>query len=280
VWQEHLASNVIQQKLFAVLQSQGTLPRSAPMIATACAPREEHQLGLLIFSLLAQRQGWRVEHLGQGTPLQDLKDFARAAKPHALVISVTTVVGLSGLIPWLNSATRPSAPIVFGGRLPNMSPALCAHLPGTWLGVDPTTVIQQLASVKIANEFWSPSRRARQTVESIQTQRLKIAGETVRLLMSSIDAKKHRTWDATNLNQATLFLIDALACALAFGAPDLIDAQRVRLTQAMPPRAVAPTLIDQHLGIFERVLNNMMTKDQARLYAPLIERMKNQTNEN
>ena len=279
VWQEHLASNLIQQKLFVVLQSQPLLPSSAPTIAAACAPAEDHQLGLVIFALLARRQGWRVEYLGQGTPLADIADLARTSRPTAIIVSVSTVIGMAGLIPWIDSTNRPSVPLVFGGIMLNRVPSLREHLPGEYLGGDTLAAVRQLAAVKMRADYWSPSRRARQAVELLQSQRLKIAGETVVAMMNTIGAKNHRTWDATNLNFATLFLIDTLACALAFGAPDLIDEQREWLRNAMPPRSVAPQLIDQHLKIFERALHKTLTKDRARLFAPLIERMQNQTND-
>lgn len=274
VWQEHLASNLIQQKLFAILQSQSALPTTAPIIIAACAPKEEHQLGLLIFSLLARRQGWRIEYLGQGTPLADIVDVARTSKPNAIVVSVSTVIGLVELIPWLDASNRPSVPVVFGGVMLDNVPLLRKHLPGDYLGSDTLSAVRQLATLKTRADYWSSSRRARQAVAMLQSQRLKIAGETVMLMLNSITAKNHRTWDATSLNFATLFLIDTLVCALAFDAPDLIDVQREWLKQAMSPRSVTPQLIGKHLEIFERTLNKTLPKEPARLFAALIERMK------
>ena len=148
VWQEHLASNVIQQKLFSVLQSQPSLPSSSPHVVAACAPAEEHQLGLTIFALFARRQGWRVSYLGEATPLVDLVDAARNSKASVIAISATTVLGLSNLIPWLDATNRPPTALVFGGRMLNTLPSLRDHLPGTWLGEDRLTAVRQLAAVK------------------------------------------------------------------------------------------------------------------------------------
>jgi hypothetical protein len=79
------------------------------------------------------------------------------------------------------------------------------------------------------------------------------------------------------VNYATLFLLDSLACALAFDVPDLMDLQHEWLKEAMPPRLVMPQLIGKHLQIFADVLDKTFTKEQIRLFAPLIERMKNHT---
>ena len=238
VWQEHLASNVIQQKLFTILQSQAALPTTAPVLVAACAPQEEHQMGLVILALMARRQGWRVKYLGQGTPLSDIGDLSLKLTPNVIAVSVSTVVGLAELIPWLAATNRPMVPIVFGGRMLNQVSSLREHLPGEYLGGDALSAVRQLAAVKPRADYWSPSRRTYQAVESLRLQRLKIAGETVALMMSAIPGKHHRAWESTTLNFATQFLIDTFSCALAFDAPDLIDAQREWLRQIMPLRSV------------------------------------------
>lgn len=274
VWQEHLASNVIQQKLFAVLQSQSALPTNSPLLAAACAPAEEHQLGLIIFALLARRQGWRVTYLGQGTPLDDLVGLARVSKPNVIVVSVTTVVGLAGLIPWLDAENRPTVPLVFGGRMLNLLPVLREHLPGIYLGDNTLTAVRNLPTVQKRAKYWSPSKRVRGVIDLLQAQRLSIAGAVVAEFIATLP-KIQRKWDATHVNYATSFLIDSLVCALAFDVPELMDSQQQWLKEAMSPRSVTPQLVGKHLQIFTDVLHKKFANDQMRLFAPLIERMQN-----
>ena len=274
VWQEHLASNVVQQKLYAVLQAQPELPATAPRLTAACAPSEEHQLGLMILALLARRQGWGVAYLGRGTPLGDIAGLARAYKPNAIAVSVTTVVGLTGLIPWLDPSNRPAA-LVFGGRMPNLLPAVRAHLPGEYVGDNSLDAVRQLASIQRRTRYWAPSKRAWSAVAALEARRLRIAGE-VAAEFTAILPRAHRQWDAAQVNFSTLFLIDSLACALAFDAAELIDAQRQWLHAAMPPRSVTPPLIARHLQIFASALRKTFTKEQMRLFEPLAERMMNQ----
>ena len=272
VWQEHLASNVIQQKLFSVLHSQPESSVVAPHLVAACAPSEEHQLGLVIFALLARRQGWRVSYLGQGTPLADILHLSRQAKPNVIVISITTVVGLAGLIPWLDAANRPAMPLVFGGYLLNNLPSLREHLPGVFLGEDAMTAVQNLASVS-ACETWVPSKRVRHLANALQSQRLKIAGDVASKFIATLPATLQRRWDASNINFATLFLMDTLACAVAFDVPDLIDWEHQWLMEAMPPRSVSPSLIAKQLETFKMILRKYFSGDEWRLLYPLIERM-------
>jgi DNA-binding transcriptional MerR regulator len=275
VWQEHIASSVVQQKLFAVLQSQPPLPITAPYFVAACAPNEEHALGLLTFSLLAQRQGWRVVYLGQGTPLAEINDLVRASKPNVVVVSVTTVIGLTGLIPWLDAANRLPCKLVFGGRMLNGLPTLRAHMPGEYLGDDVLTAIRNLVALKPRGEYWSPRKRVWNAANALCAQRLKIAGDTVARFMATLPSNLQRKWNATDINSATLFLVDALSSALAFDAPESMDSERVWLHEAMPPRAVHYDLVAKHLQMFASVLVRTFSKEQNRLYHPLVERMKN-----
>ncbi len=274
VWQEHLASSIIQHKLFAVLQSQPQAPFMSPHLVAVSAPSEEHQLGLAVFTLLARRQGWRVTYLGQGTPLDDLRDIARG-KPDIIAISITTVLGLAGLIPWLDAANRPAVPLVFGGRMPNMLPSLRAHLPGAFLGEDTVAAVQQLSSVRACADYWAPARRVRELANALQQRRLEIAGDTAADFMAALPADVPRKWDLGDLDAATLFMIDTLSCALAFDVPELVDLQRQWLQKAMPPRAVSASLIVEHLRIFEGVLGRLLPGEPVRILEPLVERMVN-----
>ncbi len=277
VWQEHLASNLIRQKLLSIFQSQPTLPLIAPQVVAACAPAEEHELGLLLFALLARRQGWRVSYLGQETPLADIGEISNRANPDVLVVSVTTVVGLASLIPWLIEANRPTRPIVFGGRLLKLFPTLQTHLPGAYLGNDALAAARALVTIKPRAEMWLPSRRALSAAQALMVHRLKFAGDAVDELMTNMPASAQQRWHGQDLNQATLYLADALASALAFDTPELIDHEKTWLSQAMPPRHVPVELIAKHIQVCGKVLHRLLAPEQAKQFEPLLERMANHT---
>ena len=267
IWQEHLASNLVQQKLLAILQALPALPASAPALVAACAPSEKHQIGLTIFAWLARRQGWRIVFLGQDTPLDDLANLAPIYKPNATVVSITTVVGLASLIPWLDPAKRPATPIVIGGRMANTFPELRPHLPGQYLGEDATAAINHLTSIRPDQNYWSPTMLARDTVERLRAQRLGIADKVASELFKAFPNLSLKG-GTSHLNKVTLSMVDSLSCALAFDVPDLMDEHS---WLAAPP--TMPVLIGMHMRIFQLVLGSTFTKEQNRFTAPLIERM-------
>ena len=60
---------------------------SGPRLVAACAPGEQHEIGLLLFALEAQSAGMRVVVLGADTPLEDAAMAQRRSGSEAIVIS-------------------------------------------------------------------------------------------------------------------------------------------------------------------------------------------------
>jgi len=85
VAQEHFASNVLRGRLLGLARGwgQGTGPRAL----LACAPRELHDLPLVIFGLALRARGWRVTFLGPDTPVETVADAAHALDPGLIVLS-------------------------------------------------------------------------------------------------------------------------------------------------------------------------------------------------
>src|SRR5918992_1583630 len=83
---EHFATNVVRRRLLRL--SEGWERGSGPVAVLACAPGEEHDIGLLCFGLsLYSYHGWRVKYLGADTPLPDLVRAARFIRPDLVGVS-------------------------------------------------------------------------------------------------------------------------------------------------------------------------------------------------
>jgi MerR family transcriptional regulator, light-induced transcriptional regulator len=66
VAQEHFASNVIRGRLAGLAQGWGSGP--GPHAILACLPGELHDLALMVFGIMLNRNGWRIDYLGMSTP--------------------------------------------------------------------------------------------------------------------------------------------------------------------------------------------------------------------
>lgn len=88
--EEHFFSVYLRHKLGARFHYQGAESRG-PRILAACLPGEWHDIGLMLFALAAQAQGYRFILLGANTPLADLHTAARHARAKAILLSATLV---------------------------------------------------------------------------------------------------------------------------------------------------------------------------------------------
>ena len=88
VAQEHFASAVLRGRLLGLARGWGR--GLGPPIVLACAPGEQHDLGLIAFGLALRGRGWRVVYLGADTPLASVADAANASAAVFVVVSAVT----------------------------------------------------------------------------------------------------------------------------------------------------------------------------------------------
>lgn len=87
VAQEHFASAVLRGRLMGLAREWGR--GLGPRIVLACAPGEQHDLGLIAFGIALRARGWRIVYLGADTPLTSVADAAQASDA---VFTVVTAV--------------------------------------------------------------------------------------------------------------------------------------------------------------------------------------------
>jgi DNA-binding transcriptional MerR regulator len=88
VAQEHFASNLIRGRLLAIARDWDA--GDGPAMLLACLPGEAHDLGLIMFGILAARRGWRITFLGADTPLDTVHDSIHKLQPSLTVLVATT----------------------------------------------------------------------------------------------------------------------------------------------------------------------------------------------
>ena len=73
--------------MFALLQAYQTGGNRGPLVFTACAPEEWHEVGVLLVSVFLARRGLVVRYLGPSLPLEALAAIAARHHPAAIVLS-------------------------------------------------------------------------------------------------------------------------------------------------------------------------------------------------
>ena len=141
VGQEHFASQLIRGRLLGL--ARGWDRGAGPRALLACAPGEQHDLGLIAFGVALRARGWRITYLGQDTPLETLaecplawaardRDLIRFARP-ALEVG-PSCDAWRALHTWLAG--------------PGASEALAKKTRATFLDVDPVAAADRVAATR------------------------------------------------------------------------------------------------------------------------------------
>jgi DNA-binding transcriptional MerR regulator len=135
--QEHFASNVIRGQLAGLARDWGN--GDGPRAVLACPAGELHDMPLLIFGIILNRRGWRVDYFGANTPVVELIDGARRSPPDLIVVAATVPERFTAISADLAqlAAVAPLA-VAGSGASPDLADTIGAQL----LTGDPVTAAQ------------------------------------------------------------------------------------------------------------------------------------------
>ena len=143
VGQEHFASQLIRGRLLGL--ARGWDRGAGPRALLACAPGEQHDLGLIALGVALRARGWRITYLGQDTPLETLAESARSLGPLEIVISSVSPDRLSTSGAELRRLAD-IAHVWLAG--PGANEALAKKTRATFLDVDPVAAADRVAATR------------------------------------------------------------------------------------------------------------------------------------
>jgi len=88
VAQEHFASFVIRGRLAGLARGWGG--GRGPRAVLACPPLELHDLALMVFGIMLNRKGWRIDYLGASTPLDQVAAAVDQTSADLVVLAAST----------------------------------------------------------------------------------------------------------------------------------------------------------------------------------------------
>jgi MerR family transcriptional regulator, light-induced transcriptional regulator len=135
---EHFASNLIRGRLAGLARGWGG--GHGPQALLACPPGELHDMALMIFGIVLNRNGWRIGYLGPSTPVEELRRAVGTSRPDLVVLAATVPGVLEPLQPELTTLAR-HAPLALAGAgaTPQSASAIGAQL----MTSDPVTEAEQ-----------------------------------------------------------------------------------------------------------------------------------------
>lgn len=164
VGQEHFASNLLQSRLFSLVP--GWDHGAGPRAVLACAPGDQHSLGLTGLGVALRHRAWRVTYLGADTPIAAIAHAVETLTPRIVVLSSTMAHNLSPLEDELR-ALATSVRLTLAGA--GVDPALAQRIGAELLAMDPVTAAEHLAAEDQASQN-SPSNEATTTAKAALQQ--------------------------------------------------------------------------------------------------------------
>jgi DNA-binding transcriptional MerR regulator len=140
VAQEHFASHVVRGRLAGLARGWGN--GSGPRALLACPPDEQHDLALLVFGIVLNRGGWRIEFLGGSTPMQDMLEVTSQTHPSLVVLTAARPDRFAPVVAEL-AALAELAPLALAGA--GASAQLAERVGARVLTGDPVTAAESLA---------------------------------------------------------------------------------------------------------------------------------------
>jgi MerR family transcriptional regulator, light-induced transcriptional regulator len=137
--QEHFASNVIRGRLAGLARGWGN--GHGPRAVLACPPGELHDLALMVFGVVLNRIGWRIDYLGMSTPVDELIRTVDARRPDLVVLAATVPENLGPLAAQLTALAQ-RAPLVLAGA--GATPQIAAAVGARLLAGDPVTAAESI----------------------------------------------------------------------------------------------------------------------------------------
>ncbi len=134
VAQEHFATNIIRGRLAGLARGWGN--GHGPRAVLACPPGELHDLALMVFGIVLNRTGWRIDYLGMSTPIEELTRTVEARHPDLVVLATTVPENLEPLAAQLTALAQ-RAPLALAGA--GITPEIAAAVGARLLTGDPVT---------------------------------------------------------------------------------------------------------------------------------------------
>jgi MerR family transcriptional regulator, light-induced transcriptional regulator len=135
---EHFASNVIRGRLAGLARGWGS--GRGPQALLACPPGELHDMALVVFGIVLNRNGWRIDYLGTNTPVEELERAVGASHPDLVVLAATRPEALESLRPELTALAR-RAPLALAGA--GATPQIASAVGARLMAGDPVTEAEQ-----------------------------------------------------------------------------------------------------------------------------------------
>ena len=221
VQQEHFASGLAMRRLDALLSATPAPTRNATILV-GCAPDEWHVFTPLLLSLLLRRRGSNVIFLGANVPTTRFADTIKKVKADLVVLVAQQLTSAATLQQTALALANQNIRIAYGGRIFNLHAQLPDSIPGTFLGYDLNSAMDEI-DVILNNKVKQhqpkgPSQMYAASYQAFVAKRLQI-DLTVRELFETLSISPE------DMNIGIHFLGENITAALQLGDMSYVSAE-------------------------------------------------------
>ena len=221
VQQEHFASGLAMRRLDALLSATPAPTRNATILV-GCAPDEWHVFTPLLLSLLLRRRGSNVIFLGANVPTTRFADTIKKVKADLVVLVAQQLTSAATLQQTALALASQNIRIAFGGRIFNLHAQLPDSIPGTFLGYDLNSAMDEI-DVILNNKVKQhqpkgPSQMYAASYQAFVSKRLQI-DMTIRELFETLSISPE------DMNIGIHFLGENITAALQLGDMSYVSAE-------------------------------------------------------
>ena len=154
-WRKGEANPLAQHYAITTLRSQLTAMFNAatcengPKALLACAPGDQHEIGLLLLALILRRRGFAVVYLGPNITTAEFEEAVDMVQPQLICSSAATTQAAKALGEFsqefqANSLTTNNTIFTFGGTAFNQNSSLIPNVTGLYLGDTIETAVRKI----------------------------------------------------------------------------------------------------------------------------------------
>lgn len=136
---QHYAITTLRSQLIAMVNAATC--EDGPKALLACAPGDQHEIGLLLLALILRRRGFAVVYLGANITTTEFEEVVDTVQPQLICSSAATTQAAKALAEFsqefqVNSLAHSNnnTLFTFGGTVFNQKPTLITNVAGLYLG--------------------------------------------------------------------------------------------------------------------------------------------------
>jgi DNA-binding transcriptional MerR regulator len=158
---EHFATQYCMQHLNSLLATSAAPTRTGVIVA-ACAPGENHQIGLMSLVVMLRWRGWDMKYLGPDLKLDRMEEALIPLQPKIILFSATlpqNAQHLEELAQVLERFPEPKPLIILGGQAFETF-RLSSTLPVVYLSQPPSAVVEAIETLMVKHTASESPRKA------------------------------------------------------------------------------------------------------------------------